>query len=173
MELFENEEIKQIEGYPNYFITSFGRVWSDYGTGRWLKPTINKRGNHARAYVSLGRGNKFYVHQLVAKAFIENPYNLDEVDHIDTNGLNNKVENLRWVTHQQNLLNENTQENVKKNSGLCKEVIDLTTGIVYNSLQEAEEKTGIKKATISTHIRGMVKNPRWQATGNRSLPKDS
>ncbi|MFZ9205473.1 MAG: HNH endonuclease signature motif containing protein [Candidatus Nanopelagicaceae bacterium] len=46
---------------------------------------------------------KYYVHRLVAEAFIENPNNLSDVDHIDCNKENNHVDNLRWYTRQQNV----------------------------------------------------------------------
>lgn len=68
MTLFQNEQIKQIENFPNYYITSFGRVWSEK-TKMWLKPTDNKRGNHHRLYVSLGRRRPiFCAFYLLTKA---------------------------------------------------------------------------------------------------------
>lgn len=45
------------------------------------------------------------IHRLVAEAFIPNPDNKPEVDHIDTDKDNNNVNNLRWVTHSENHLN--------------------------------------------------------------------
>ena len=46
---------------------------------------------------------RYSVHKLVAETFISNPNNYTEVDHIDRNKQNNKVSNLRWVTHQENM----------------------------------------------------------------------
>ncbi len=44
-----------------------------------------------------------YLHRLVAQAFVLNPEGLPDVDHIDGNPSNNVPENLRWVTHKQNI----------------------------------------------------------------------
>ena len=98
------------------------------------KLLISKRGNHQRYYVSLGRGNKRFVHRLVAIAFIPNPNGLDEVDHID----DNNVTNLRWVTHQQNMENAITIDRVKNNTGYYAEIEEIATGkkfIGYDNLQ--------------------------------------
>lgn len=172
MILLQDEQIKQIEGYPNYYITSFGRVWSDYCGGHWLKPTINTNSYHCREYVSLGRGNKKYVHRLVAQAFIPNPHNYDEVDHIDTNGLNNRVENLRWVTHQENMENEITAEHIKKNTGYLCEIEEIATKRIFKGYQEASKATGLHEETIRNHTKGKVKNPRFRLTGRRIRPEE-
>lgn len=60
-----------------------------------------------------GKPKTFYVHRLVAKAFIKNPHNKYYVNHKDGNGLNNKVDNLEWVTNKQN---QKHSANILKNN---------------------------------------------------------
>lgn len=170
MNLLENEEIKQIENFPQYYITSFGRVWSTI-SNQWLTPTIDKRGNHCRLYVSLGRGNKKYIHRLVAEAFIPNPNNLPEVDHKDTNGMNNYVSNLQWCTHQKNMDNDITQDNLKTNSGFFVEIEEIKTGKKVRGYEEASKVFNVSKQTILNHTKNKVKNPKWRLTGQRFKEK--
>lgn len=50
-----------------------------------------------------GQGKSYYVHRLVALAFIPNPRNLETIDHIDGNKLNNDVSNLQWLSRTNNI----------------------------------------------------------------------
>lgn len=52
-----------------------------------------------------GKGYHESIHRLVAEAFVPNPRNLNEVDHIDTIKTNNTPDNLRWCMHSENHLN--------------------------------------------------------------------
>ena len=170
MDLRENEQCQQIKDFPKYWITTEGRVFSEY-SNRWLTPTISQRGNHKRAYISLGRGNKKYIHRLVAEAFIPNPLNLSEVDHKDTNGLNNHVENLQWVTRVENMDNPQTQTHIKQNTGYFVEIEEISTGKLFIGYDSVVQYSGLSRQTILNHTKGKVKNPKWRLTGKRFREK--
>lgn len=93
------EQWKPIDGFPNYQVSNKGRV-KNIKTGRVLKNVIDSHGYYV---VNLGKGNMRMVHRLIAQAFLPNPDNLPQINHIDENKLNNDVSNLEWVTASQNI----------------------------------------------------------------------
>lgn len=96
------EEWKEVEYSPNYSVSSFGRVRNNK-SGKILSDRISCGYKHVLLY-KRGITKDFRVHRLVAKAFIPNPDELPEVNHIDGNKINNTVENLEWCTPSQNQL---------------------------------------------------------------------
>lgn len=108
------EEIwKEITDYEDrYLISNLGRVkylmaWSGqiyYKRELILKPYINKMTGYAYVYLMKnGKAKNTRVNRIVAKAFIPNPDNLPQVNHIDGNKLNNCVSNLEWCNASYNL----------------------------------------------------------------------
>lgn len=100
IQLEDNEEIKQIKDYEDYFISSHGRVWSNK-SNKWLSPGISR--GYLSVHLSNKNGKKFFrIHRLVALYFIPNPNNYEIVNHKDENKLNNNVDNLEWCDAKYN-----------------------------------------------------------------------
>lgn len=149
----KDEEWRPVVGYEGrYEVSNLGRVRSlrrmipnrfgKYMNGRILKPITNHNGYY---YVTLGRGKHGFVHRLVIEAFVPNPDNKPFCDHIDSNRKNNRVENLRWATYQEN------NSTGHKRSLHYRSVLQIDTkdGKILNkypSVRSAQESTG------ATHI---------------------
>jgi hypothetical protein len=100
---------KVIPGYETYSVTRDGFV-------RDLRTHKLKTGHNHLGYRMVNLHNKdgiknIFIHRLVAMAFISNPDNLPEVDHIDRNPINNSLENLRWANDFTQSQNRGDQKN--------------------------------------------------------------
>tara|TARA_R110002126_G_scaffold99331_3_gene230512 strand:+ start:1233 stop:1697 length:465 start_codon:yes stop_codon:yes gene_type:complete len=94
-------EFIDIPGYPGYKVNRNGEC---IGPMKWiLKPQINNCGYLRARMVLNNKKIHQYIHRLVAIAFITNPNNLPEVDHINNIRTDNRVENLRWITTADNV----------------------------------------------------------------------
>lgn len=98
------ETHSQQYGYRVYEVSSYGRVKVN---GELYDVCISK----SDGYKYLARKQ---LHRIVAELFIPNPENKPYVDHIDGNRLNNRVDNLRWVTSKENNNNPVTKERFSK-----------------------------------------------------------
>lgn len=120
MEFYTNnkEKWKDIEGYEGlYKVSDYGRIISTKKKNGYKDYLIGTMDNKGYCRVTLNKdavSKTFSVHRLVAQAFLPNPENKPCIDHIDTNPSNNRVENLRWVTHKENMNNPITKINKRK-----------------------------------------------------------
>ena len=123
----------EIQDYPNYLIYEDGRVYGKYRK-RFLKPWVNKdsRRPNAKGYWTIYiRGNNkrkmFDIHRLIAIHYIPNPNKYKLVDHINRDTLDNRIENLRWVTQSTNCINIGER---KDNTSGHKNIRDLGWGFI-------------------------------------------
>lgn len=100
------------------------------------------------------------LHRLVALHFIENPENKSEVNHKDGDCYNNHVNNLEWVTKQENMKHVSKMGLIKVNNcGRCVIQYDKTGNLVgeYTSIYEAARHTQILSTTIDKVLKGLLK----------------
>jgi hypothetical protein len=121
----------EIKEYPNYKISSTGRVWSD-NIQAFMSPNLPGKGTSKYAMITLRNisGPKtFLIHRLVAEAFIPNPEGLPEVDHGIGGRLDNSVTNLQWVSKSDNKqLAYDRGEHIGHHKGRTGVVLDKSTG---------------------------------------------
>ena len=143
-----NEKWKLIttNGRSNYYISNYGRVKADTDKGISILKTQVANG-YERVHIL---GKMYFIHRLVAIAFIENP-NEDvyiEVNHKDNNRLNNNVNNLEWVTSKEN---SQAKENIK----IYK--LDIDDNIIdeYNSTADAAKSVNGDRGAIAKCCRNI------------------
>ena len=147
---------KEIPGSGGkYQISNYGNVYS-------LINNVQLKGvNNGNGYLRVKLNERlFYIHRLVAMAFIPNPKCYKEINHKDENKLNNNADNLEWCSHKYNMKfgtrNKRTIDNTKKS------VIQYTMSgkyvCSYNSIVEAAGKMSISKGNIVSVLKGNRKS---------------
>lgn len=157
----QQEEWRQVKGFEGlYEVSSFGRVRSldrERHAIKYGKPVVSKlkggvmklgESNRGYYHIILRKDGKAYtlrINRLVAEAFIPNPDNLPQVNHIDGDKKNNAVSNLEWCTCSHNIIHA-------MDTGLkpCrKKVRCIETGEVFVSVSEAARKKGVSQTMVS------------------------
>jgi len=151
--------------YNNYLIFPDGRVYSNL-TNKFLKVNIDKLGYNAYVLQVNGKNKRLYIHRLVAINFIENKYNLTDVNHKDSDKSNNNINNLEWISRRDNILysinfgfrNPLVKKPRQRHNKSSKIILDNQTGIFYESTRYAAEAKNINRGSLICKLSGNVRN---------------
>lgn len=155
---------KAIKNWEKYYeINEYGDV-RNIKTGNLLKGDTNSEGYPRVTLYHNNKKKRFFRHRLVAEHFIENPYCLPEVNHIDGDVLNSYVGNLEWCTKEYNELHsrkhgkkeykpfyvtwENNRNEMFDTKGQLARRLNVTRGLIKHWLHNVSytyTKYGIKE----------------------------
>jgi hypothetical protein len=140
----------------SYFITEDGKCYNN-NTGKYLKGQIGKNGYFFyNLTLPNGKKKREYAHRLVATAYLPNPQDKEQINHIDGNKLNNALDNLEWATQEENQQHAIETELRQFNHIFCfnknKELV-----AEYKSVQEASLAAGIIYSIILQEVNKKIK----------------
>lgn len=158
------ETWRTIDDNSNYLVSDTGRI-RRRGSASDKYASVNPRGYLNVDLYQNGKRSKRRVHRLVAEAFIPNPDNKPEINHIDGNKLNNRADNLEWVTKKENCRHAWDTGLATPSRGMLgktnpnagrkgKPFKIIETGEVFGTLKECEEKIKGDGRHISDCLRG-------------------
>lgn len=144
-------ELYDIPGYKDkYSITKNGEVYS-HKTKKFLK-----KGNDTYNYETISlEGTNRKVHRIMAETFLPNPDNLPQVDHLNRNRSDNRIENLKWVSRSDNMKNRTLvpkdpeMRNITKKKSTFKVTIRTDAGNVYKSFKTLEEAKAFRNKIVN------------------------
>ena len=157
--------MKPIPNYPNYSVTEDGKVYS-VKKNKWLKNSLMAKGYYVTTLRDTSNTKKtVFIHRILGVTYLENPNNYPMINHKNGIKSDNRLENLEWCTASQNIKHAwDTGLNsriYKKGLGRLKSIkplIDLQTGVFYNSVKEASILLGINKNTLYGYLIGTNPN---------------
>lgn len=191
-----NEEWKDVVGFEHlYAVSSLGRIASKQFHGKYDFRVLKQTDIDGYKFVKLrdwynGIVGSYSVHRLVAMAFLPNPENKKEVDHLDTNPSNNSVSNLKWTTHLENQRNPITNKRLKdsiitmnklgvgpKISAIKKrkrvQYFKDNKSVVYESLTEAAKNLKVSISTIKRWCDNNINNCKYAEECNTEIDRGS
>jgi hypothetical protein len=147
--------MQTIKDFENYLITKDGDIYRNI-TYRKLKCSIDKNGYLKIRLLNKSGRKSMFLHRLLAIQFIPNPLNKPFINHIDGNKSNNKLNNLEWCTHKENMkhawdnnLYKDYTDSIKKaNNAKSIEVFDTLNNIKYKSMSEMSRLLKIPFTTL-------------------------
>jgi hypothetical protein len=156
----------EMDKFPGYIITKNGQVYS-LTYKRFLKPSLNDNGYYR---VEIKR-KKYYIHRLVAFAFLNSPDDKSQiqVNHKNLNKLDNNLENLEWVNQSEN--NKHSAEsNPEQYKHLQKKVACINKDTdeiisIYDGIKQASREKNVNSGSIVKACKGVrlsAGNYKWK-----------
>ena len=159
---------KVIKEFPNYMVSNMGNVYS-IKHKKVMSPRDNSCGYLTLSLCKDSKKHTKYVHRLVAETFLPNPENKKTIDHINCERHDNRLENLRWATQEENCNNPKTIEKYKQwvggNNGNSKSVLQFTKDgdfiRKWDCITDVKKELGI----CGSHIGKCCKGERYKSAG--------
>lgn len=156
-----------VVGYEGkYEVGKDGSVWSlnyhQTGQRKQLRPSLYDKYGYLKVNLCKdGKQKTCRVHQLVLNAYLPKPSPELEVLHKNSTPSDNRLENLKWDTHEANMNDSHRKtlmsEAMTNHPDLSIPVLCVETGVVYPSTREAERQTGVCQSHISKSLNGKLK----------------
>ena len=172
----EGEVWKDVVGYEGQYQVSnkgnvrsvdrINHIGSKY-SGRMLKPWYQSGGYLQVGLCKNGKVMSKYIHRLVLEAFVDNPNNLPEVNHLDENKTNNELPNLEWCDSSYNSKYGTRIRRIAQKQSKKVRAVNIETGevLTFNSTQEAVRK-GYNSGGVSQACRGHYKSATGKLIGD-------
>lgn len=170
------DEYKDFKNY--YYISEDLTVWSDSsGRLKEMRPSIHPTGyKNLQFSTKDGKTRSTSLHRIIAHAFIPNPLNLPEVNHIDEDKRNNSLDNLEWVSSKGNAnhgsrnkrrLDKVTNMPEQSTAVIATSLLDGTT--LYFPSQGEAQRAGFQQSNINKCLKGKRKSHKgysWKFADN-------
>lgn len=163
--------------YEYYLVSNMGRIYS-MKSKQYLSTRLDDNGYLSVTMSIKGKRTRVRVHRLVGKLFVNNPLNLPELDHIDNDRTNAKADNLKWVTHKENIAHTFSLGNhISQNKDISGELNPMHK-LTVEQVKIIREKynSGVSRYKISkdfniswTMVDDIVKYNNWVSVDNNSF----
>lgn len=139
--------------YENYAVSNLGNV-KNIKSGKLIKQVKTPTGYLQVSISKNGKKKSFRVHRLVAIYFIDNPLNKEQVNHKNGDKTDNRVCNLEWTTHTENINHAFNNELIKTKKPVIITNVDTGEEITFESTSECSRFLGVNNGSVNRVLKG-------------------